>query len=80
MLRPRMPHVDNREHRCRKAAAIAGDAGKRYARNVGAVIGALTRHKHSARGLLTHAMIKPRNLDRRIDRLRTGAGEEETVQ
>ena len=60
--------------------AVGGDAADRDAAEADAVIAALAPDQPGARALAAHAVIGDGDLERGVDRLRAGIGEEDVVE
>src|SRR5258707_15180403 len=71
--------IDARKMRCERPAVVH-HAADRHATEADAVVAALAADQPGAGRLTGRAMIGHRDLERGVDRLRTGIGEEDAVQ
>ena len=71
--------VDAREQRP-EVLAVAHDAADRDAAEAGAVVAALPPDQPLPRALAAHVVVRDGDLERRVDRLRPGVGEEHVVE
>src|SRR5579883_3354280 len=72
--------IDTRQERSGPHLAVAGDAADRDAPESHAMVGALPADEPRARRLAPRPMIGERDLERGVDRLRAGVGEEHAIE
>ncbi len=78
-LHPCVAHVHDVGHDAGKRVAVLDHAGQRRAPDIDAVIGALARHEAGAMAFAPCAVVGHRDLQRRVDGLRAGIGEEDVI-